>query len=418
VVLARRLLHPAAAPLAVLLFSVANGLVYYSSELKPYSGDVLATVTLLLVGDRLLASRGSLAGREWVVVIPVSVVVLFASYAALFVAAGVVLALVVDVLSRGDRKYLRNLAPLVATCVVAGVVSLFLVLRQTAGVFDGPSFLDPYWVSALGSSMASSLAYSPGSLATKLLAGVAAAGFVRIALMDHRRGLLLSLPFVLTLTAVFMSHYPLFARTLLFLVPIVVLCLAEGVVALALLFRGRTRAVVGVATGLLVAAVPVASGAEHLIRPRTHEEIKPALGFVAEHWRAGDTLYLHWGSQYAFRYYAECSCLDLDGGVALADMWPFAPRRSDSDFGEAIASPTSRLVVGNYEPDAARYLAQVRQLENRGRIWIIFSHAADEEESTFLKTALPRALGREGRMLLRLEASGAGAYLFDFGKRS
>jgi hypothetical protein len=99
-------------------------------------------------------------------------------------------------------------------------------------------------------------------------------------------------------------------------------------------------------------------------------------------------------------------------------MWPFAPRRSDSDFGEAIASRTSRLVVGNYEPDAARYLTQVRQLENRGRIWIIFSHAADEEESTFLKTALPRALGREGRMLLRLEASGAGAYLFDFGKRS
>jgi hypothetical protein len=415
--LAKRLLHPAAAPLALLLFATADGLVYYSSELKPYSLDVLAAVVLLLAGDHLLTSRASFRRLDWILLTAASVLLLFASYAALFVAAGVVLSLAIDIGRRWDRKRLRRLAPVVTIWICAAAAALLLVLRQMVGVAEGPSIMDPSWVSALGSAIASSLAYSPGGVATKLAAGVAVAGFVRIAVKDRRRGLLLGSSFAFTMIAVFSNHYPLFPRTVLFLIPIVILFLAEGVAALALLFRGRARAVASVALALLVSAVPVASAAEHLLRPRTHEELTPVLGFVAQHWRRGDTLYLQWGSQYAFRYYAECNCFDSPGRLSLAERWRFEPRSSSSDHGPALASSSAELVVGSYPPDAVPYLAQLGPLERQGRLWIIFSHAADAEEATFLNTALPQALAAKGKMLLAFKARGAGAYLFDFGKR-
>ena len=46
--LARRTPAPTAAPLAILLFVVADALVYYSSELKPYETDVAAALGLLI----------------------------------------------------------------------------------------------------------------------------------------------------------------------------------------------------------------------------------------------------------------------------------------------------------------------------------------------------------------------------------
>ena len=415
--LARRLLHPAAAPLALLLFTVADGLIYFSSELKPYAVDVLATVALLAAGNSLLARRSSATRRKTILVTAILAVLVLASYAALFVVAGVVLSLVLDVLWHRDRQRARRLGPVLATSVIAAAAATLLALRQTAGVTGGRSVLDPSWVSELGSAIASSLAYSPGALTTKLAAGVAAAGFIRIALADPRRGLLLGSPFAFAMIAVFLNQYPLFARTVLFLVPLVALFVAEGVAAVTLLFRGRARIVVAVTLTLLVSIAPVASASTHLWNPRTHEELKTVLRSVAQNWRSGDTLYLHWGSQYAFRYYAECECFNNSGSRSLRKMWPFDERRSESELGPAIVPRSSTLVVGGYEPNPLRYVAQIRPLERHGRVWVVFSHLANADEATFMKSVLPHLLERRGTTQVRFEAPGAGAYLLDVDRR-
>lgn len=414
--LARRLLHPAAAPLALLLFTAADGLIYFSSELKPYSVDVFATVALLAAGDSLLARRAS-ATRNTILVTAILAVLVLASYAALFVVAGVVLSLVLDVLWLRDRQRARRLGPVLAMSAIAAAAAILLVLRQTTGVTGDRSVLDPYWVSELASAIASSLAYSLGALTTKFAAGVAAAGFIRIALADPRRGLLLGSPFAFAMIAVFLNQYPLFVRTMLFLVPLLALFLAEGVAALTLLFRGRARIVVAVTLTLLVSIAPVASASTHLWSPRTHEELKTVLRSVAQNWRSGDTLYLHWGSQYAFRYYAECECFHTSGSRSLRKMWPFHARRSESELGPAIVPRSPSVVLGDYEPDPLRYVAQIRPLERRGRVWVVFSHLANADEATFMKSVLPHLLKRRGTTQVRFEAPGAGAYLLDTGRR-
>jgi hypothetical protein len=138
---------------------------------------------------------------------------------------------------------------------------------------------------------------------------------------------------------------------------------------------------------------------------------------VAQNWRSGDTLYLHWGSQYAFRYYAECECFHASGSRSLRKVWPFRARRSESEFGPAIVPGSPSVVLGDYEPDPLRYVAQIRPLERRGRVWVVFSHLANADEATFMKNVLPRLLKRKGTTQVRFEAPGAGAYLLDPGRR-
>ena len=48
--LAHRYLATWTAVIATAMFVVSDGLIYYASELKPYSSDVLVTIVLLLLG--------------------------------------------------------------------------------------------------------------------------------------------------------------------------------------------------------------------------------------------------------------------------------------------------------------------------------------------------------------------------------
>ncbi|MGH2793436.1 MAG: glycosyltransferase family 39 protein, partial [Actinomycetota bacterium] len=52
--LSRRVLSPAVAPLATILFAITSTAVYYSGEVKPYSSDVLATLAVLNLGEAML----------------------------------------------------------------------------------------------------------------------------------------------------------------------------------------------------------------------------------------------------------------------------------------------------------------------------------------------------------------------------
>ena len=54
---ARDFIVPSAVPLAVALFAILPPLVYYSSEVKQYSGDVMATLLLLGMARPFAAAR-------------------------------------------------------------------------------------------------------------------------------------------------------------------------------------------------------------------------------------------------------------------------------------------------------------------------------------------------------------------------
>ena len=98
--LAMRVLAPAAAALATFLFACAPGAVYYSSEVKQYSGDVAVGVTLLALALVLLDP--STSRRRRVTAAAVGAVAIPFSTASAFVVGGVAVAFVARFCLRRD----------------------------------------------------------------------------------------------------------------------------------------------------------------------------------------------------------------------------------------------------------------------------------------------------------------------------
>jgi hypothetical protein len=202
------------------------------------------------------------------------------------------------------------------------------------------------------------------------------------------------------------------------------LLVAEGAWALVDAVRSRlsrsparTRALVlGAAlcgAGLL--AVAADSTAEHFADPQA-EAIKPPLETIQDDWRAGDTLFLYFASQYAFRYYAECDDCGVVQAGRAPSLWnnvrlatPSAP-----EFAAALVSNPPAFVVGanlKDEPlDAME--AQLDRLAGRPRVWILFTHTGTAEGQEALATAL-RDLDARGTRLLERQYDGASLYLYD-----
>jgi hypothetical protein len=420
--LARRLLTPVAVPIAVAFFALSEGLVYYASELKPYSLDVAVTVIILLAGVVLLDNPRS---RRAATLFVVGVLLSFGfSFASVFAAASAALTLaVVTIRSRSASRPLAAALILwvVATAALIGFVATRLTavrhafeLSSSGAVGSARSTFD--LLNSFGSNLAAATGFlesSPWAQLEKVAAVVVVAGAVRLVLRQRLVGAMALLPLVLAIGAAVFRLYPVTQRTTLFLVPIVALLLAEGIAWVGT--RDLRRLTVFAVITCALLAGPVSLAARGLADPRKHEEIKPVLAYVRDHWRPGDTLYLHYGAQYAFLYYERCGCLSLDGPGGRR-LWPVAAEPGGGEFAPALRPLTRSLLVGP-APDApaGRYVADLRRLRGRHRVWFLYSHVnSSDDEQTITHGVLP-GLDRLGRRVDEVSRVGAHAYLYVLG---
>ncbi|MGA7928379.1 MAG: glycosyltransferase family 39 protein, partial [Candidatus Sulfotelmatobacter sp.] len=104
---ARLYLSAKAVPIAFILFSLSKSLIYYSSEAKQYSTDVLVTLALLHLVFKL--SEGSLSRRKLFDASGVGALAIWFSHPASFVLAGAATVLIIDSLLAGNAQKLRRL---------------------------------------------------------------------------------------------------------------------------------------------------------------------------------------------------------------------------------------------------------------------------------------------------------------------
>jgi uncharacterized membrane protein len=120
--LTRLVLGRAAALLALALFGVSEGLVYYSSEVKQYSTDVAAGLVVTLAALDL--RRRSPTRRRltlWALLGPIAV---WFSYAAAFVVAAAVVVLLAEEVSRRGLRLSRRVLAVPAAWIVSLVAAL------------------------------------------------------------------------------------------------------------------------------------------------------------------------------------------------------------------------------------------------------------------------------------------------------
>ena len=377
----------------LLLFSVADQLIYFSSELKQYSTDVMAGLLIAILIVSVIKNgfnRGNFVGLAFCC----GLGIWFSHPVLFFLAAGGIL-LLSRAIKRRDHAFLLPWLALVLIFGVSLWANYRLSLRALASSRD---FLD-FWRYAFMPIPPRSFAdlkwfgltflrvfRNPGGFPIYLIP-VAGAFFI-LGLMRMVRNKawecwILILPVFVALLASGFHKYPFDGRLLLFILPALFVLIAGGVETVIANGRRPAQAIGWVLA--LIMIVPVLGIASYrLIVPRQPEELRPVMRFLKAQHCEGDAVYLYYAAVNGFNYYRRQMAFHPD------------------DVRPGIESRT----------DPASYLRDLKRMAGRPRVWIVFSHIANwggtDEERIFLDY-----LDRLGRRLGSFRASGAGAYLYD-----
>lgn len=403
---ARRYVSRRALPLAVAIFALAPYMVYYSSEVKQYALDALASLAILAFAaaiarrprDPRLAAGFCLLGA----------VAVWVSQPAIFMLAGVGLVLGIRALRHGDRTAAAMLVATAAAWMVSFAGS-YLVSKRTMA---DPAYMREFWKEGffpLPPRTAADWTWLPRMVAhmfrepmgivgmdtsavswigaiSGLVAFLAGAWWM-VRRRPLRAALLLS-PLAMVLAASAARLYPFGGsvlsggRVLVFLIPSLAFVMAEGVFALSRMVRGSAGRLVFAGMALLVLLPSLAYAAFSV--PHARAEVKPLLQYVNEHRQPGDVMYVYYGGGAVFRYYGP--------------RYGWSPANS-------VIGRCGRL-------GANGFMNEVAGLQGRPRVWLLFAGgtAVDRFDERALILAFAEHLGH--RLDDRV-AVGASVYLYD-----
>jgi len=317
--LARRLLAPWTAVLAVWIAAMSPMLIQYSNEVKPYGLDALWSAGLALLTLRVLESPGR--RRRWVALWVVGVLASVSMSPAPFVLTGVGLTLLLSPAVRRVKQswlWLGAAPVLWSSCFVAAYFTVYRAAGASAYMqrFWVPHFLSPTLPGlpekiARTSSQALKLWFvSDGGWFRMPLAALLIVPMIVGAVALHRRRhpvlALFVLPVALAIVASAFRHYPVAPRLMLFSMPGALLLLAAGTDHLARWVRVPTSGArrpwfAFAAVALLL--LPAVDAIRQFRTPPEQESIRgPIETFLAEH-RPGATVYVYGRTVPAWLYY-------------------------------------------------------------------------------------------------------------------
>jgi hypothetical protein len=383
--LATRYAVGVAVPIAIALFACLKYPLYYASEVKQYSSDVMVALLLALwliplrnqKLDRLQLLRLGLLGAG----------LIWLSHPAVFVLAGIETSYFLIAANKQRWAMLVNRLPLYLTWLLSFAGLYFLTIRSTLGnetLTDSwgtrypNSLVDVLWLlDAFGRFF-----YNPlGFLG--ITDGIAILSFVVGCVVYYRRNrvmlLVLMAPMLVTIAASYLEQYPFRERLVLFLTPFAILIIATGV-ACPLeqrrdRWRDRSKSALILGIFLFSALVlPPAIRASHLlVRPTQVEEIRPVIAYVKSHQTPGDRLYVYRSGINQFLYYAP--------------RFGYSPE--DYVLGKNSMATGGRRNRQLSAAGVRQFKRELRQFRGDPRVWFLFCRASAEEEQAFLSVMEP-----------------------------
>jgi hypothetical protein len=387
------------AKFALLSFAICEALIYYASEVKQYSSDVLACLLLLAITPPCLDGRngpksiilfGFLAGA-----------MVWFSHPAVFVISAIFVVLLWDASMSKEPAAIRfrRLASITGAAALCGIsfFILFLVslrfLASNVGLLSYwqdafmpiPPWQDLFWFLKAWYSLLNNLLGLPlvsAGMGTVLFI----VGCVSLFLKNWKLASVLISPLIFVLAASGLHKYPFSGRLMLFSVPILLLIIAEGFERARLLL-GRIAPRIGVwgTVGLasLLLYAPLSVAVANFSRPPMKEDIKPAMSYLHRYRAPAEVIYVYHGAVPAFEYYAAVFGFQKDDYI--------------------VGTPSSE------EPET--YMKRIDMLKGREQAWFIFSHICStcrvDEQENFLKY-----LDKVGTRLAFFQSEGASVYSY------
>ena len=287
----KRSLGPRGATLALALFAVIEPLVYFAAELKSYGIDVLAA---LIVYEMFWWLSKDWTPKRLVLFSVVGAVIIWFSYAMLFILAGCGLVLLVQQFQARDGRKMAVLAG----CYLFWLLSFILLYELSLSRMLNPGLLknwrltggfalEPIWTLggiAWAGRVSLDMFRSPlglgGTYPAAFFFGAGCYGLYR---RDRWSLAFLLLPFVITLLAGAFEKYPFFERMILFLVPSLLVVTVSGVRDVA----GKLASYKPWMAWIVVAAVliyPAGVAAQYIVKPRGNEQNREAMAYLAAHY--------------------------------------------------------------------------------------------------------------------------------------
>lgn len=387
---------------ATLIFAISWNLVYYSSEMKQYSSDVMIALLLVFLTGRCL--RADARARDFWFLGIAGIFGMWMSHPAVFVLAGIGLALFYAVITKSHPIRVRWLFILATLWGISFGLEYLISLRHLAA----SDYLMNYWKKAfmplppggtrawLANTYVSLLLTTlnrTDQIISLLVLIMVPIGVSSLLFRDRVAAIMMLSPFVFSMLASIAQKYPLRGRLILFLVPFVIFLLAEGLGAIYSLIAkwnvwvGR---LVYALPALVLFFLPVISTWQMFLQPAVPENIKPILQYVAEHRQTNDMMYVYHTSGFVFQYYAPF--YGLENATVLTG-------RND---------PIKRVALQHFEEDVEV------TLKGKQRVWFIFSGIIDcggcdgDMQAYYVDY-----LNQHGTMLESTEGVGANAYLYN-----
>jgi uncharacterized membrane protein len=352
---ARRTLLPAAALLAIALFSLSPTLIGFGSQVKQYAMDVAVALVMTALTLRYWERRHAdenIAGG--LLLGTVGFIVVWFSQASVLVLAALGVALLFEPSHRREHALLRSLVPIAILwgagalgTIASGVHTIspstyaYMQTYWTEGFMPLPtrSGDDALWLwRTFHGFFQNQFRYPVPAVAVSLML-LGTLGLIR------RRpwsALVILAPLGVSLGASAARQYPLGNRVSLFLLPFILLLLAEGI--------DRVRqAVVSVWRPLglivLVCAMSIPAYSLYAFYPSYSNQPMPeVLAYIQARRQRDDAFYVHHGAWHAVNFY-----------------------------GPRYELPLQTVVSGSCG-DQRRLLSDLEQFRGRSRLWVIISH--------------------------------------------
>ncbi|KKD35288.1 glycosyltransferase family 39 protein [Limnoraphis robusta] len=385
-----------AALLAIALFSSLPYIVYYGTELKQYSSDIMIALLLSLL---LVPFRYKILNKRLVLVFSlVGVIAIWISHPAIFTLGGLELAYFITAPHQQRKPILLNRIPVYLTWLVSFSLLYFLTITNTMNNDN----LVKYWQPSYPQSIFDILwlldafgrfFYRPLGF-IGIIDGFAILAFIIGCVACYRRNriLLITLisPVLATLAASYLQKYPFRERLVLFLTPFFLILIAEGVVFLISQKHSQQKWVRLLGSVVLIALLthPLIHSSRLIFQPELKQEVRPIIEYIKSNQQPGDQIYVYFQGVSHMKYYAP--------------KFGYSP--SDYVLG-AYELPRKRKIL---PADWERYQQEFEPFRGQKRVWILF-RVDEVEENTLLSY-----LNTIGRQVEIYKQKGAFVCLYDF----
>lgn len=375
--------------LALAMFALNPQLVYYSSEAKQYIVDVTVALGLLLLAIPIFQNQFN--KKNFTLLAIAGILALWFSHPALFVLAGIGIALVVQFLRTREYQNLRITFSVGLLWLANLALLYFINLRN----LSQNNYLANYWAEGFISLQPwSDLGWISDLIKYQFdIQFILLLVFVLIligwfALFREQRSMAFAFAFTtfFAFIASALHLYPVNGRLSLFLIPLGILSLGKAIEYLRQTLSSNKFASLGITillSGYLLIS-PLITSFQNFISPKYYEHIRPTMQVLADSWKDGDALFVTAWAEPAFRYYAPF--------YGLEDVKYVSSEIEDYPDGEKLKSRISPLV-------------------GEKRVWVLFSHVYEQggfNEREYLVAYL-NEIGEKRREILK---SGTSVYLF------